>query len=119
MPVFDPVSRLDDILAAIEDIEGFTAGKSFDDYMAEPMMRRAVERSVEIVSEASRHLLDDLKSLHPQIPWRSIGGVGNVLRHAYKVVDDAEMWDVIARDLAPLKAAIERMLDAMQSKGTT
>jgi uncharacterized protein with HEPN domain len=80
MPFFDPAARLEDILAAIRDIEAFTAGQSFDHYMAEPMMRRAVERSVEIVSEASRHVPDDLKARHPQIPWRRIADIGNVLR---------------------------------------
>jgi uncharacterized protein with HEPN domain len=117
MPFFDPAARLEDILAAIRDIEAFTAGQSFDHYMAEPMMRRAVERSVEIVSEASRHVPDDLKARHPQIPWRRIADIGNVLRHGYKVVDDAEMWDIVVRDLAPLKAATEQMLNDLGSKG--
>jgi uncharacterized protein with HEPN domain len=119
MPFFDPASRLEDILAAIRDIESFTASKSFDDYMAVPMMRRAVERSIEIVSEASRHVPDDLKAQHPQIPWRRIADIGNVLRHGYKVVDDAEMWDIVVRDLAPLKAVIEQMLNDLESKGAT
>jgi uncharacterized protein with HEPN domain len=114
MPFFDPASRLEDILAAIRDIEAFTSAKSFEDYMAEPMMRRAVERSVEIISEASRHVPDDLKTRHPQIPWRRIADIGNVLRHGYKVVDDAEMWDIVVRDLAPLKAAVAAMLREIQ-----
>lgn len=40
-----------------------------------------VERGVEIISEASRHLPPALKARHPAIDWRSIAGVGNVLRH--------------------------------------
>jgi hypothetical protein len=67
MPFLDPASRLEDILGAILDIEAFTSSKSFEDYMAEPMMRRAVERSVEIISEASRHVPDDLKARHPGV----------------------------------------------------
>jgi uncharacterized protein with HEPN domain len=117
MPFFDPASRLEDMLGAIRDIEAFTSGKSFEDYMAEPMMRRAVERSVEIISEASRHVPDDLKARRPQIPWRWIADIGNVLCHAYKVVDDAELWNIVIHDLAPLEAAVEAMLRAVEQAG--
>ena len=54
MSITDLAARLDDILAAILEIERFAAGKTFDDYMADPMLRRAIERDVEIISEASR-----------------------------------------------------------------
>jgi uncharacterized protein with HEPN domain len=119
MPFFDPASRLEDILAAIRDIEAFTSGQAFEHYMATPMMRRAVERSVEIFSEASRHLPAGLKARHPQIPWRRIADIGNVLRHAYKVVDDAELWEIVVRDLAPLKAAVETMLREAEADDRT
>jgi hypothetical protein len=81
MPFLDPASRLEDILGAILDIEAFTSSKSFEDYMAEPMMRRAAERSVEIISEASRHVPDDLKARHPGV-LRVPAGLGFVrFRH--------------------------------------
>ena len=118
MPFFDLASRLEDILAAIDDVNAFTAGKSFDDDMAESMLKRAVERSIEIVSEASRHVPDNLNAPHPQIPWRRIAGVGNGLRHGYKTVDDHEIWEIVVRDLAPLKAATEQLLQEAESKGT-
>jgi uncharacterized protein with HEPN domain len=109
MSISDLAARLDDILAAIREIETFAAGKSFDDYMDDAMLRRAVERDVEIISEASRHIPDDLKARHPAIPWRKVAGVGNVLRHGYKLIDDHEMWDIVTHDLAPLNATIERL----------
>ena len=78
--------------------------------MAEPMLRRAIERDVEIISEASRYIPEDLTAKHPIIPWRKVAGIGNVLRHGYKLIDDHEMWDIVTHDLSPLKATIERML---------
>ena len=56
------------MLEAISDIEQITAGLSFEAYATGRAMRRAVERCIEIVSEASRRLPPDLKERHPAIP---------------------------------------------------
>jgi uncharacterized protein with HEPN domain len=46
----------------------------------------------------------------PEIPWRNIAGIGNILRHAYPIVDDSLVWAVVVRDLPPLKAVIEQIV---------
>ncbi len=43
-----------------------------------------VERGIEVISEASRHLTDDMKARHPEIPWQKVAGIGNVLRHKHE-----------------------------------
>src|SRR5947209_8253471 len=58
-------------------------------------MARTAERSIEIVSEASRHVPQALKDQHPDIPWKQIAGIGNILRHDYGIVDDHITWDVV------------------------
>jgi uncharacterized protein with HEPN domain len=108
------VSRLEDILEAIAAIAEYTAGRSFEDYAAERMLRDAVERNIERISEASRHIPENLKARHPEIAWPEIAGIGNILRQAYPIVDDRVIWEVVARDLPPLKAAIEAMLGAVE-----
>jgi uncharacterized protein with HEPN domain len=70
MPFEDLPSRLDDILDAIEDIQEFVKGRSFDDYSGDTMLRLAIERCVEIISEASRHIPPDMKAEHPAVPWQ-------------------------------------------------
>ena len=57
-------------------------------YLDSFMMQKATERCIEIVSEASKHIPDDIKAEHPEVPWHSIRGIGNVFRHDYSVVDD-------------------------------
>lgn len=84
MPFEDVPSRLEDILDAIADIQNFVSGKSFDDYQRDTMLRLAMERCVEIISEASRHVPSDLKASHPAVPWQNVADIGNVLRHAYR-----------------------------------
>ncbi len=99
------VSRLEDILDAIVAIAEDTAGKTFDDYAAERMLRDAVARNVERISEASRHIPNDLKARHPEIPWRKVAGIGNILRHAYRSLTTAscgKSWLGISRRSKPL-----------------
>lgn len=110
MPFTDPRARLEHILEAIRDIEGFAAGKSLDDYLAHAWLRLATQRGVEIISEASRHLPRDLRARHPEIPWPDIAAIGNILRHGYDSLDHTIVWGVVDTHLPPLKAAVEAML---------
>ena len=67
--------------------------------------RWLVERGIEIISEASRHLGDELKARHPEIPWSKVAGIGNVLRHEYERVAYDVLWRVVHDDLPPLEKA--------------
>ena len=73
-----------------------------------------VERGVEIISEASRRLPPELKDRHPEIPWRKVAGIGNVLRHAYENVAAPIMWKLATQDLDALEAACRAELDALR-----
>ena len=60
------------MLDGIRWIERMTAGKSFGDFRTDRPLRDAVERNLERISEASRHLPDAIKGARPEIPWRQI-----------------------------------------------
>jgi uncharacterized protein with HEPN domain len=100
---------LAEILDAIDGIDKHTAGKSLKDFKQDWLLRLAVQRALEIISEASRHLPDDLLPLAPDIPWKQIHGIGNVLRHEYHKIADDVIWSVIEQHLNPLKAAVQKM----------
>lgn len=102
--------RLRHILDEIEFLRSFTATKDAGEFQADRMLRRAVERSLEIISEASRHVPDTLRAAHPEIPWRSVADIGNVLRHGYDQIADRRIWAVVERELAPLERAVRAML---------
>jgi uncharacterized protein with HEPN domain len=76
------LSRLNDILRSIDFVRGAIAGKSAVDLENDMMLRLAIERAIEIISEAVRHIPDSEQSAHPEIPWRNIRLIGNKLRHA-------------------------------------
>ncbi len=92
-------------------IERYTSGCSEADFLSDPMLIDAVERNIERISEATRHIPEDLRASYPQIPWRAIAGIGNVLRHDYPQVRPKEIWETVVGDLPILKAAIVAMLD--------
>jgi uncharacterized protein with HEPN domain len=61
-----------------------------------------VERGLEIISEASRHLPETVKAAHPEIPWVKVAGIGNVLRHSYDRIAPDILWKVAQNDLSTL-----------------
>jgi uncharacterized protein with HEPN domain len=97
-------------LDAIERIEVYTRGKKYDDLLADQMPRDSIERNIEHLSEASRHLTIEQTQHHPHIEWRAIADIGNVFRHAYDDVDPRMTWEVVERDLKPLKVAVRDLI---------
>ncbi len=71
----------------------------------------AVTRCLEIISEASRRLPDELKARHPSIPWKRMAGARNIYRHNYEDVAARFVWETVQRDLPSLRAVIARELD--------
>lgn len=97
------------ILEAITNIEADTAGYDFEMFRADRRTRQLVERNLEILSEASRRLPEELKLDEACIPWRAIAGIGNVLRHDYHEAYPTILWDTCQKDLKPLKEAVLRI----------
>lgn len=98
------------MLEAASALERLAAGKTLESFAASPDLVAAVERYLERLSEASRHIPQALKAKHPEIDWRGVADIGNVLRHAYDQVSDRRVWETVTADLPPLKAAIEAMI---------
>ncbi len=103
----DPV--LNDILDRIEKILNVTASKTFEDFDADWMLRFAVERAIENISEAVRHIPDEKLNLQPDIPWPLIKGIGHVLRHEYHRVASKTIWNVVTQHLRPLEMAVKEL----------
>jgi len=81
-----------------------------EEFRASPMAVAAVERKLQIISEAAIRLGDEAEKRIPDQPWRDIRGIGNHLRHAYERVDLETLWAAVTDDLPPLKAAVLREL---------
>jgi uncharacterized protein with HEPN domain len=114
-PRRDSRSAIEDILVAIANIEADTDGLDFNQFAADRRTRQLVERNVEIISEASRRLPDEAKAAEPDVPWREISGIGNILRHDYGIVRPEILWGIRADRLTALKRAMERLRDRLAS----
>jgi uncharacterized protein with HEPN domain len=101
---------------AINGIEGVVVGATFDVFVNNWGMQRAVERGLEIISEASRHLSADLTVLAPEIPWRQIAAIGNLLRHEYQRADLKATWNIVGEHLPSLAVAIDLLIREVERR---
>lgn len=101
---------LQHILAAVAEIEEFTAGGRLE-FMTDRKTQSAVIRQIEVIGEAVKNLSVDLTGSAPGVPWRSIAGSRDRLIHAYFKVDLEMVWAMVERDLPPLRADVQRLLE--------
>ncbi|MEH2613661.1 HepT-like ribonuclease domain-containing protein [Bradyrhizobium sp. AZCC 1693] len=102
----------DNILLASEFVEGLTA----QEFNESRLHVYAVTRALEIISEASRRLPDDLRDRHSQLPWRSIRDVGNFYRHQYDNVAASYVWETVTVHLLPPLAAVVAEIKASEGE---
>jgi uncharacterized protein with HEPN domain len=106
-------AALRDIAHYIDLAASFAAGFDYDRFRADPRTVYAVTRCLEIISETSRRLPDQLKARHPSIAWKDMAGAGNIYRHDYEDVAAQHVWDAVQIDLPPLRMVIEHELAAL------
>jgi uncharacterized protein with HEPN domain len=97
---------LQDILDAIADIEMFTAEVDFEAFRHNREKVLAVVKAIEILGEAVKKIPEDIRSLYPQIPWKAIAGMRDVLVHEYWGIDLNVVWATVEEGIPPLKITI-------------
>ena len=105
--------RLLDILDAVERIEA-QAARGRAAFAEDELAQTAVIRWVEIVGEAARVLTEELRQAHPEVPWRQMVAMRNVLIHGYFDVDIDLVWSVAQNDLPKLGAQVRAIVEAME-----
>lgn len=104
---------LAEMLEAISGIQTHTADKTLSDFENDWLLKLAVQRALEIVSEAARHIPDELLVVAPEIQWRQIRGIGNIIRHEYHKIADEVIWTVVTEHIEPLKQALLTIKEAV------
>jgi uncharacterized protein with HEPN domain len=101
-----------DILQSIDHIGEFIAGIDFEGYQEDRKTRSAVERELQIITEAAIRLGDEAETLCPGPDWKGFRGMGNILRHVYHRVNDELVWNTVKEELPPMRTAV---LNALRS----
>lgn len=103
---------LNDIRHHMELANGFIAGLNCETFKDDTLRLYAVTRCLEIISEASRRLPDELKARHPSIEWREMAAAGNIYRHEYEDVAARRVWQTLTVSLPLLHDVIAHELAA-------
>lgn len=112
MPFRDPRRHLEDVLDAIDKIAEFIGPIDLNAYRADDKTKAAVERKIQILTEAIIRLDDESPGAYPEIDQKGYRGMGNILRHSYHRVDDSIVWATVKEDLPELRAIVQRLLRA-------
>lgn len=98
---------LKDILSAIDSIEAFVEGMSFEEFRADDKTASAVIRKFEIIGEATKNIPDKIRQQYPTVPWKEMAGMRDRLIHFYFGVDYKLVWTTIKERLPQVKPEIQ------------
>ena len=104
------ISRLEHILTAIECVEDYIKGLDEEHLIADRLRLHATIYNVQIIGEAVYKLTKEFKALHPETPWAIIEKMRHILVHDYFRINPDVLWDVVIKDIPPLKAQIKQYI---------
>ncbi|MEX0646970.1 MAG: DUF86 domain-containing protein [Balneolaceae bacterium] len=109
-----PDVYLQDVLESIGHIQHFLDGVSEEEFYENIEKQDAVLRRLEIIGEAVKHLSDEIRENHPDVPWRQIAGMRDIIIHEYFGVTLEMIWIVATEDILDLKAKVEEIIESNQ-----
>ena len=108
-PDDEDAARLWDMLTYAKEIQHGASRLTFAEYLADDDRRLAAERRLEIIGEAARHVSPGFMHAHPDIPWRGIVGLRNVLAHEYGEVKHERVYRIIRHEIPNLVKLLEEL----------
>ncbi len=108
--------RVNHVLDAIEQLIKLSENKSFEDFKSETAFQLASIKLLEIIGEASNHISKSTQDNFPDLPWKQLIGLRNILVHEYFGVDLYTIWDIIQTSIEPLKIQFKTVLNSLTLK---
>ena len=110
------IDRLRHIDECIEHINDYLRGKSFEDMKANIMCYHAVVYNIMIIGEAANLLTRDFRDKHPEVPWRDIVDMRNVLVHGYINTNATLIWTTYTNDLPMLQEQVAQYIEELKNQ---
>lgn len=108
------IDRLYHIEESIGHVEDFLEGKTFEEMKSDMMCFHAVVYNIMIIGEAANMLTKEFRDEHPEVPWRNIIDMRNVLVHGYYIASPLFIWETYTKDLGPLLEQVKRYITELQ-----
>ena len=105
---------IEDIIDAMTRAVEFVEGMSYNEFTKDIKTVYAVTRAIEIIGEAVKHIPNEIREKYPDIPWKNMAGMRDIIAHAYFGVNLIRIWEVIEKDIPPLKPKFERILEELE-----
>ena len=107
----DSTMLVRDILRALAKIQRYTAGMNQAAFLSDELTYDAVVRNLAIIGEAAKHIPENMRQQHPQIDWRRIAGMRDIVSHHYFSIYDEIVWDVVMKKIPELQEQIQALLE--------
>ena len=104
------------IVDSCEKILRYTRGMEHSDFIADHMVQDAVLRNFEIIGEAAKHVPDDFRAGHPEINWRGMAGLRDILIHEYFGIDLVNVWNISKASLPETLKALKVLPEYISAK---
>lgn len=105
---------LEDILLSMDKIEKYTNNMSQEEFKDKDIVIDAVIRNLEVIGEAAKSISVEAREKYPQIPWRRMIGLRNIMIHEYFGIDLSIVWTIVRTNLPEARKDIEKMLSKIK-----
>ena len=105
-------ARVEDILLAIEIIQKRIGGLEFSAFENDPVLSESVIYQLIVIGEAAANIPSDIKQLAPELPWRQMTDMRNIMAHAYFRVKLDIVWETARDNLPPLVDSLRQLLQS-------
>jgi len=108
---------LEDMLQSMNRIEEYLGNLEFNKFKQNNLIVDAIIRNFEIIGEASKKTPVEVREKHPEIPWKKMYGLRNLIAHEYFGIDYQMIWEIVKNNLPQNRTDLQKLINEYRSQG--